>query len=121
MIGAEIAAAEAAPGTAACGSGAIGAPGAIGALATTASPAEDAAGVVPCTFIDELSSADAAASSEAGALAEREHPAIGSAASPSRTNPAANPFSVFPPRLMFPITSSGNRPLHCIISFYLAM
>src|SRR6185437_15202209 len=113
MIGAGIAATEAAPG-AACGSCATGA---IGAPATTASLAE----VVPCTFIDELSSADAAASSEAGALAEREHPAIGSAASPSKTNPAANPFSVFPPRLMFPITSPGNRPLHCIISFYLAM
>jgi len=93
-IGAGTAAAEAAPGAAVCASGATG------SLSAAASLVACSVGTAPCTFIDEPVSVDAVASSDAGGVADWEHPAIGSAVNPSRTNPAANPLKPLPAHLM---------------------
>src|SRR5512146_907520 len=90
-IGAGTAAVWAVPATAAGGSGRV---------AVAVSPVEGSAGAVPWTFIDEPPRADALASSDTVEAADREQPAIGSAAKPSSKNPAANPLSALPHHLM---------------------
>ncbi|MGA8568766.1 MAG: hypothetical protein WB580_13325 [Candidatus Binataceae bacterium] len=72
-------------------------------LATAASLVKAPDGTVPCTFIDEPVAADVVVSSGDDWLADCEQPANELAVNPrmpSRTNFAASPFSVLPPRLM---------------------
>src|SRR6202158_5652692 len=75
------------------------APGA--AIATTGTPAVGAslaggaAGMVPCTRIEEPGRA-ASASADDGVAADCEHPPIGSAVKPRRANPAIAPSPVLP-------------------------
>ncbi|HVB83152.1 MAG TPA: hypothetical protein VNE82_24780 [Candidatus Binataceae bacterium] len=62
-------------------------------------PAEEPADAAPCTVIDDPESADTVVSS-GDDVAKREQPAIGRAARPIRTNPAASLPSMGPPHVM---------------------